>query len=140
MKLLEIGRLRWQVLAICDHRDRCQVLDVLVRLGANSHAAARMSRLLRTHVPERGPMFSNEEQVKKLAGSQGIFEFREQPNRGPKLRILFFRDGNRVVVCTHAFQKNQKKTPRGVIEKAEAARKAYFVDKANGAIVIDDAR
>ena len=125
MKLIELGLLRWQVLAVYDHRERCNVLDVLMEL--HGPAAKRMLRTLDSHIPERGPDFRNREKVKHLHGD--IWELREQPTKGPKPRVYFFQDGSRRIVTTEANGKRDDDvTP--YIKRAKEIRTSYFAAKA----------
>jgi hypothetical protein len=131
MKLLKLGQLRYAVYAVYDENGGCPVLDSLKALGTN--ASLRMLHKLREYIPEAGPNFRNPEKVKRLKGP--IAEFREQPGRGPKVRTLFFLDGQKVIVCTNAFEKRDT-TPQAEIHAALEARKRYFTDKERGSLKI----
>ena len=120
------------MLATCDHRERCNVLDVLGRLGG--FAGKRMLRTLDTHIPEHGPDFRNREKVKHLDGD--IYELREQPLKGPKPRVYFFRDGDLGIVTTEADGKRDE-DPAPFIKKAKEIRTQYLAAKAMGQIVIE---
>lgn len=93
------------------------------------HAAKRMLAMLREHIPEHGPDFKNREKVKQL--DDGIYELREQPKKGPKPRVFFFKDGDRVIVTTEATAKKDDDVS-GFIEKAKQRRAAYMSAKALG--------
>ena len=131
MKLFELGSLQWTVLAVCDHRGSCPVLDELKRLGTSNPSAMRILRDLRQGIPERGPDYRNKEKVKKLKGCGDIYELREQPTRGPKPRVLFFKDDDNTVICTSAFAKRED-IPKDLIRKAEKIKAQYFYDKQSG--------
>ncbi len=122
MDLIEIASLRWTVLAVCDHRDDCQVLDFL---GSHSDtpAARQMLAMLKEYVPTNGTPKHNQNMSKHLDGN--IFEFKKGPKTGKKLRVLYFFDEGNVVVCTTAFTKGEK-TPDGVIDAAENVRTDYL--------------
>ena len=126
MKLLQLGSMRWRVLAVYDHREDCHVLDVLVALGANCPAAGKMLRRLRSVIPEHGPNFENDQKAKHL--DDGICEFKEQPQRGPKPRVFFFADGQ-TFICTEALAKRGDELSN-FIARAKAIRETYFADKA----------
>jgi Phage derived protein Gp49-like (DUF891) len=135
MTLLQLERTIWTVLAFWDDsRDECPVLEVLRELSSTNHGAVKMLRTLLQRVPEHGPEFSNEEKVRKLKGKKysDLWEFREQPSKGPKVRVLFFRD-EKVVVCTEAFEKRSS-TPKPALDRAVALRKQYFSEKPNHAV------
>ena len=55
-----------------------------------------------------------------------------------ELRILWFYDERRVVVCSHGFVKQRQKTPKAHLEQAEAVRSRYFEAKSKSALRIDD--
>ena len=132
MKLIDIRTMRWRVLAACDNRGDCPTLEILA--DANSKAAKRMLNRLRQKVPESGPEFRNDEKVKPLG--DGIFEFREQPKKGPKPRVYFFCDGSNIVVCTGAFMKRNERIS-GYIEEAKNIREKYLADKMANDIEIE---
>lgn len=135
MKLVRIGRKRWEVLAICDSRGRCQVADFLVDLEGTTGqiAAEQMLRLLRTQVPVSGP--PKAEPLCKSLGD-GLYEFRKQP-KGKKLRVVWFYGGGAVIVCAAAFTKAER-TPRAQLERARAQQLAYLEDRRNGKLEITD--
>ncbi|WP_372796436.1 type II toxin-antitoxin system RelE/ParE family toxin [Pontiella sp.] len=63
----------------------------------------------------------------------GLFEFK---TRGG-LRLVWFWDEQKMIVCTHGFTKARPKTPRKEIEKALARKADYFEAKANGSLGIE---
>jgi phage-related protein len=95
-----------------------------------------MLALLRQQVPTRGPPH-NEEVSKHLLSD--IYEFRKTPGRGPALRVLWFYDEGRIVVCTHGFWKTTQRTPAVEIEKARKLRRDYLLSKRNRTLRIVDA-
>jgi len=126
MKLVRIAKGRWEVLAVVDHRGRCQVLDFVAQLGAGFRAAQQfLTLLLRVYLPLEGPPKSSAHLCKPLG--DGVFELRRQP-KGPKPRVLFFYDDNHRIVCTNAFSKLEV-TPRSEIELARGLRDKYFETK-----------
>jgi phage-related protein len=126
MKLVRIVRGRWDVLAVLDDRGRCPVLDFIAALGANYAAARRaLLRVLRVELPQDGPPSRNTQLCKSLG--DGIYELRRQP-KGQKLRVLFFYDDDRRIVCTNGFAKAER-TPRTEVELARVARQRYLKAK-----------
>src|SRR5689334_7528171 len=121
MKLVRLARKRWEVLAILDARERCEVLDFLMDPEAPySVAAQTMLRLLFEGVPSSGP--PRAEPLGKSLGN-GLFEFRKQP-KGKKLRVVWFYGGGAVVVCAAAFTKAER-TPRAKLAQALLLRERY---------------
>jgi len=82
--------------------------------------------LLHQHLPAHGPVH-NEDISKHL--DDGIYEFRKTPRRGPALRVLWFYDEGRVIVCTQGYWKTTQRTPPGEIEKARRLRSDYLLAK-----------
>ncbi len=79
-----------------------------------------MLRLL-SFASEQGPP-RNVELSHKIAGE--IWEF-----IAGQLRVLWFYDEGRVIVCSHGFLKRTRKTPPGEIDRAEAAYLEYQAAK-----------
>ena len=135
MKLIRIARLRWDVLAVCDARGACQVLDFLADLVGTTYqvAAEQMALLLKTQVPANGP--PKTEPLCKSLGD-GLYEFRKQP-KGKKLRVFWFYGGGAVIVCAVAFTKAER-TPRTKVAQAMLLRERYRLAKADEKIEIVD--
>lgn len=55
-----------------------------------------------------------------------------------RLRILWFYDQGRVIVCTHGFVKRTKKTPKQEISRAERIRRDYLAAKDNNMMTIQE--
>lgn len=131
MKLLELAKRRWVVLAVYDHRDQCQVLEFLD--GIDKRLSDKMLGLLKKYVPDYGPPKHNKTKAKHLKGD--IWEFMAGPKAGAKLRVLYFQDANNIVVCTEAFTKRDK-TPQNSIDHAQKLCDQYKADKRAGHIEI----
>ena len=54
-----------------------------------------------------------------------IFEIRSKVG-SDIVRILYFFDGNRIIIATNGFMKKQNKTPRSEIELAKKRRRIYM--------------
>lgn len=124
MKLVRIGRpsSRFKVLAACDARGGCPVLDFLENLSrSEAKLQTAVLAFLRERVAAYGPP-TNGEQCKEL--EDGILEFKKGP-----VRILWFWDADQVVLCTHAFRKRTQKTPRREIDRARQVRSNYLAAK-----------
>lgn len=134
MKLVRIAKKEWDVLALCDNRGRCQVLDFLAELdGPYQVAAESMLALLHLIVPAAGP--PRGEPLTKHLG-EGIFEFRRQP-KGKKLRVVWFYGGGAIIVCTAAFRKAER-TPRSQIEQARFLSRQYWLARVRNELEIVD--
>jgi phage-related protein len=136
MRLVRIAREKWDVLAVLDSREECQVLDFLADLdGPESAAAGSMVALLKHKVPKSGPP-RREPSCKSLG--DGVYEFRRQP-KGKKLRVLWFYGGTAVIVCTAAFKKAER-TPRAQLDHARFLCKQYWIARSRGELEILDPR
>lgn len=60
--------------------------------------------------------------------SDGIFELRSIAGSSI-VRILYFFDGNKVIIATNGFVKKQQKTPLDEIDKAKQRRNIYYKEK-----------
>jgi phage-related protein len=60
--------------------------------------------------------------------SDGIFELRSIAG-STTIRILYFFDGNKVIIATNGFVKKQQKTPLDEINKAKQRRNLYYEEK-----------
>jgi hypothetical protein len=132
MDLLLIGKGVWTVLAVLDDRGDCEILDLLQSHGAPGE---RMLADLQHSVPERGPP-KNTEASKPLRDK--ILEFREPVTKGGTLRILWFYDEGKVIVCANGELKKRDKTSDSLIDAAVAVRDRYLEDKGLGKIRIQD--
>jgi len=131
MELLRVSRRGhpYQVLAMCDERGSCQILDFLLDLGSERNPLRRkILALLQDRVPQRG-VLKNDQESKEL--EDGIFEFRPFP-----ARILWFWDENQVVICVEALSKPKKRATQREIAKAKDARSAYRLAKSHNDIQI----
>ena len=135
MKLVRIARKRWEVLAVCDNRGKCLVLDFLAGLAGTTYqiAAGQMSRLLDVQVPANGP--PKTEPLCKPLG-EGLYEFRKQP-KGKKLRVFWFYGGGAVIVCAVALTKAER-TPRPKVAQALLLQERYREAKRAGKAEIVD--
>ena len=116
-------------MAICDNRQTCQVDYFLVTLAPNLQKDAIRIQALFKYVTEHGPRELALEVSHNIAPE--IFEF----VRG-RVRVVWFYDENKVIICSNGFIKKGQKTPKEEIKAAQAAKSDYFADKAKGRITI----
>jgi Phage derived protein Gp49-like (DUF891) len=138
MRVLRLARARWEVLAVCEDDGRCPVLDLLQKgyREGSKEARDKMLSLLVDSVPYEGPQVDNPTVCKPLKPlSDGLFEFRKQPRRGAKPRVVWFFDGDRCVVCTVGFFKRDQ-MPEGKLDQAREMKAAYFEAKAKRRLAI----
>ncbi len=134
MKLVRLAKERWEILAACDNRGRCEVLEFLSDLEGDYQAAAlSMVVFLTQFVARKGPPKA-EPWCKPLGG--GLFEFRKQP-KGKKLRVIWYYGGGNIVVCSAAFTKAER-TPRSELDRSRLHLERYRLARARGAVEIVD--
>jgi len=131
MRLRRLGQGQWEVTAVLEPTGDCQVLDVLL----GDKRGEKVLQALLESVPMYGMRFDNSDICKLLKPtSLGIWEFRRQPVRGPKLRITFFRDDRRIVLL-RAFWKRDE-LPRTEVTKADDLKGEYFSAKKAGTLEV----
>lgn len=128
MNLVRLAQHRWEVLAVLDARERCEVLEFLLTPGESYRVAAQsMLHLLFEAIPKGGP--PKAEPLCKSLGD-GLYELRKQP-KGKKVRVVWFYGGGTVVVCAVAFTKAER-TPRAKLAQARILRERYQEARAAG--------
>jgi len=131
MKLQIVREGEWRVLAVCTERGDCDLLGFLEGLdGKLVKDGDRLLRLLQRIADEGIPR--NTEVSHKLAGD--VWELIQGD-----LRLLYFRDRDRVVVCSHALVKRGRKVPRGDIDQAQARCNVYRTAREAGTLEVTDA-
>jgi phage-related protein len=130
MRVRRVQRARWDVLAVCGPRGECPLLDFLADLEAGLAADGRAMLRLLAFVAEQGPP-RNVEVSHKIAGA--VWEF-----IAGQLRVLWYYDEGRQVICSHGFVKRTRKTPAGEIERAQASCTAYQAAKKNATLMVED--
>lgn len=128
MKLLQIREDRWTILAICTERGDCPLHEFLATLeGKLALDGRRMLRLL-DRVASEGPP-RNTEISHQL--DSGIWELIQG-----RIRVLWFYDEGRLVICSHGFVKKNQRTPGREIDRAQDARWRYTRDKLRNLIEV----
>jgi len=127
MKLRYVQRGIWRILAICDNRGGCLVLEFIDSLETNSRSDYDQVMAQMRWAAVNGPP-RNDKKSRPLADK--IFELK---TRGG-IRIPYFYDQDRLVICTEALRKPKKTELRAVITRALAARERYFEAKRRGAV------
>jgi len=135
MILHQISSDLWTVLACGKGDDEIPLLDFLQDESKSKKDKLKILTLLKTFVPTRG-VPNSPHKVSPLRGK--IFEFKAGPIKGPKVRVLFFYDNKKLIICTHGFIKKTKKTPPNEIEKAIQIKIEYFNDKKNDELTIKE--
>ncbi|MGA9851307.1 MAG: type II toxin-antitoxin system RelE/ParE family toxin, partial [Gammaproteobacteria bacterium] len=92
-------------------------MEFLESLGPNLKRAGDGLWALLNHVSTHGPLL-NSSLRHQLRGD--IYEFIKG-----RIRILYFCDSGRVIVCTHALKKQRRSIGNAEIKKAEKVMTAY---------------
>ncbi len=120
----------YTILAVCDSRGNPVLLDFFEGLGSNFQKDMdNMLQLLEVCAVSGPPR--NTQVSHKIRGE--IWEFIKG-----RLRILWFYDQGRIIICTHGFVKKSGKTPVQEISLAESKQRQYQIAKANNAIIIQE--
>ena len=132
MTLRLMSRDLWTVLAVCADEERCDVLDFadqLQRDDPREHA-----RLMRAfdRLSASGPP---RKVRRSRALAHGIFELKTQG----RVRVLYFFDEGRVVICSEAMPKPKERGHALAIERAARTRWRSLNDKRRGALrIVED--
>jgi len=108
--------------------DHCGLLGFLQGLGGNLQKDCDRILALLGKVALAGPP-RNMEISHQIKGK--LFEFIQG-----RLRVLWFYDEGRLIICTSGFIKKGQKTPRNEMEHAIQVMNEYFGDKKRGEIKI----
>lgn len=130
MKLRRVRRSNWDVLAICGVRGDCPLLDFLAGLEGQLATDGRAMLRLLAFTAQQGPP-RNVEISHKISGE--IWEF-----IAGRLRVLWFYDAGKVIVCSHGFVKDTRKTPVGEIDRALNAQTAHRIAKKAGRLKVEE--
>jgi len=128
MVLFEIAKGGYTVCAIGRDKQHCQLLDFLSNIGQNLQKDGDRLLALLERTSQRGSPRNTEisHQIKDK-----IFEFVQG-----SLRVLWFYDEGKLIVCTQGFIKKSRKTPTSEIELAVSTRQKYLADKEKNSIKI----
>jgi len=137
MKLLHLAAGRKHVLwAVCDEGGECQVLETLLMAseegGERAALAEDIMALAFEEVPNNG-IPDDPRRVKNLY-REILYELKADRGNGKQhegLRIAFFFEGPKVLICTNAFYKGNSTPPRAH-EKALSERQRYLEAKERG--------
>jgi phage-related protein len=122
-----IARSRWTLYAVCSARGTCPLEMFLAdqeQLGKDKDRMLRRLEAMAEHGPQYLPEISHQIEPDIWQTEQG------------RVRILWFYDRDRVIVCTHGFIKRTKKTPESERALARQTLREYRAASAVGKIRI----
>ena len=128
MNLLIISKSVYTVYAVAKSREHCELLEFLEGLGQTLQKDSDRMLAFLSRVAEGGPP-RNTEISHQIKGK--LFEFIQG-----RLRVLWFYDEGKLIICTSGFVKKGRKTPRGEIDHAIQVMDDYFEDKKRAHIQI----
>jgi hypothetical protein len=123
----------WAVWAICTDRGTCALEEFLQSLDPSlqQHVDAFAALLDRISCDPSGPTRLNRERSHIVDRPNGIYQF-----TCGRIRVLWFYDDNRLIICSHGFIKKTSKTPKQELRAAEANKRAYLEAKANNRVTV----
>ena len=132
MHLRLITQDAWTILAICATEERCDVLDFAEQLRRDDPAEG--ARLMRAFARMAAWPAANTRRSRSLA--HDILELKTPGG----VRVLYFFDENRVVVCSEAMMKPKQRGLQVAVERAARHRWRYLNDKRRGSLHILEER
>ncbi len=117
------------MLALCSDDGSCALLDFLEDPDLDRRESTKMLARI-DHMARAGPS-KNKEQFNTLGDD--IFELKTR-----MLRVFFFYDEGRVIVCSHGHKKEGQKLDPRQKERALRVRTQYFADKASRNVEVID--
>jgi len=138
MRLKPIEIREWSLYAVCDERGGCRLMDFLSDLKAADPAEAERVAALLRRVAGAGPPRNKETSRRLHSGArrgragETIFELKP----AGAVRILYFYDEGRVIVCFRGMLKPKRTELAAVVRQAAETRGRYFRDKAQSRILI----
>ena len=131
MRLQLVAVRRWTIVAMCDNRGNCPVVDFLDTLETDSKADFRQVMTLVRRTAAVGPPMNT---GKSRPLDEEIYELKTR--RG--IRIPYFYDEGRVIICTEALRRPKKTELVAVIRRAVEQRAQYFRAKLNGELKVTE--
>jgi len=131
MVLFEVVNCRGKVCkvyAIGASRQECYLIDFLNELEANYDANRDGLYALFDFTVDKGFELIRS---KSVFLRDGVFRVREG-----NLRVFWFYDEGKVIVCTHGIIKKKQKTDKGDLDYAIEVKRRYFSEKGKEIIII----
>jgi hypothetical protein len=113
----------YRIYAVCSSRGDCQLEDFIENTDGQNVALLRCI----ADAARLGPRRLPKSRSHLIDRNNGIYEF-----KGGKLRVGYFIDGGRIVICTHGFLKQSQETPNAEKKIASKAKRDYLSAKEKG--------
>lgn len=123
----------WIIRAACNDRKECQLLRFLSELSTQYQGSRESLQALLKSIADgsRNPQLLPEDKCHLIDSRHGIWEF-----ICGKIRVLWFYDREKIILCSNAFLKQTNKTPKPEIDLAIANKIRYETDKKSNKINI----
>ncbi|MBF0134314.1 MAG: type II toxin-antitoxin system RelE/ParE family toxin [Magnetococcales bacterium] len=100
--------------------------------GLDKHEKNKILKLLSTIADgDRNPQQLPDDRCHQIDAGKKLWQFRIG-----NIRIPWFYDEGKIVVCSHVFIKKCQKTPQSEILRATKLKQEYFFHKKNGSLLI----
>jgi phage-related protein len=136
MKLKLLFQETWTIYAVVEERNGtpvCPLEDFLCGVPADHARSVDAMLALLSYVAENGPRDLSDKLSHYIDKDERIWEFIKGG-----IRVAWFYDEGRIVVCSHAFLKNSQKTPKSERARAVDAKEQYLAAKAAGKLKLID--
>ncbi|MEE9338328.1 MAG: type II toxin-antitoxin system RelE/ParE family toxin [Methylococcaceae bacterium] len=127
MHLKLVSESRWKVFAVAKDDDECELLDFLYSIPPNMEKSKTALLALFDHVADNGPRDLPDKLSHQI--DSGIWEFIKG-----RIRVLWFYDEGKIVICSHGFIKKTQTTPKSEIDKVTKIKSKYIDCKNEGSI------
>lgn len=119
---------RYRLYSVCSARGDSDLEEFL---SEHEDEAVAILRCM-SDAAEKGPHSLPKARCHSIDQTNKIYEF-----IGGRLRVAFFTDSDRIVICTHGFPKKTQGTPSQEKKTATRAKKAYIEAKENGTLIFE---
>jgi len=127
LKVLLSGR--WRILSPISKGAQSITEEFLDGLAASFQSNTAGLLVMMEQHSEHGPEQFNTAQCHYVDQREQIYEYIKG-----RLRLFWFEDDDRVVVCMHGIVKKDQKTPRRDIDRAKRVKATYMQAKAEGSL------
>lgn len=128
LKVLLPGR--WRITSPLSKGSMSVTEEFLTGLAASFESSANGLLVMMEQHSEHGPDHFNTAQCHYVDQRDQIYEYIKG-----RLRLFWFEDEDRVVICMHGIIKKDQKTPRREIERAKRVKADYLRAKAQGSLI-----
>nr|WP_256736599.1 type II toxin-antitoxin system RelE/ParE family toxin [Pseudomonas gingeri] len=122
MKILFANR--WQIASPMESNGLSQVELFMEEVGSGFESNLNGLLIMMERHSKQGPETFNTAQCHYVDQDEKIYEYIKG-----RLRLFWFEDDDKIVVCTHGIVKKSQKTPRREIQRAIRVKRTYSESK-----------